>query len=156
VQRLADDAGIGGLIGAEERLAGDLESEPHHVGVDVAGSAIVPRFEHLGSRGHHDAAVFGEAGRLKGGGNELSLTAPEIALGGDQPITQHRLVHPQSEVFDEVLRFLNEHLFDQARAVEKQDGPVNDAEPHDVAVGSCAVGEELEAADAEVGEVAGE
>ena len=92
--------------------------------------------------------------RLKGRRRQLALAPPGFAFGHHQAVAEHRLVHPQPEVLDEVFRLGDQNLLDEVRMAEEEQTPAGQSKRHHVAIGSRAVGKEPEPVGAKLGEVA--
>ena len=84
---------------------------------------------------------------------QAPLPDPELPLAGHQPVPQHRLVHPQPEVLDEVFRLGDQNLLDQVRPTEQKQAFARQSQRDDVAASSRAVREEPEPICAELDQV---
>ncbi len=146
MNRLADKFRVQRCIIAEQCRTGGLKREPHQVGVYIAdlpaGLIASPIIAHAKRRRDHRLRVRRQTGGLERRRGKLALSPPEGSFGGDQSVTQDRLVYSQAKVLDEIPRLRDQHLLDQIGVAEEQQAPMQNAKPNHVSIGLGAVGEE--------------
>ena len=74
IDRLAADLRV------KERLGHNLQSQVHHVGLNIADLAVFPRLEHFLRVIHHKPAVVGDSLAIKCGLGQLTLTCARSLL----------------------------------------------------------------------------
>jgi hypothetical protein len=80
--RLADDVGFAGQLGAEQSFSDDRQRQVSHVLVRVAHLAVVPRLEHaFGVLDHHGGVPF-DLLALKRRLAQPALPSPKLSLAG--------------------------------------------------------------------------
>ena len=70
---------------------------------------------------HHHRAIGLNALAMKGGRGDAPLTAVDLTIAGDQPLTEQDLHSPLGSLLDEVLRLVDEHLVDECGLVDEDD-----------------------------------
>ena len=150
-ERLADDVGLAGQLGAEQRLGDDRQRQVHHVFVRVADLAVVPGLEHaLGVLDHHGGVAL-DLLALKRRLGQPALPPPEITLAGQEPLADQWNQPPRQLVLHEIVGVRAQDIIDMFGIDQHVGGQVAQPQPDDVAVLLDGSGQEAELI-AQVGE----
>ena len=111
-QRLADNVGFAGQVGAEQRFGDDRERQMRHVVVGVTNLAVVPGLEHALGLLDHDRRIALDLLALKCGLGQPSLASPEISLAGQKPLADQGNQPPRQLVFHEIVGMRSQNIID--------------------------------------------
>ena len=122
--------------------------------MDVALFLGAPACEHLLRLRHHHPAVGGDALAVEGGLGQPALAQPEVALAGEQAVSEDGVhVAPEEAVLLELRVARDEHVLDQIGVVDQAGGMAGQAQADHVAVAARAVLEEAQEVAREFGKV---
>ena len=139
---VADAACMFGNVGAEEGFGDDLESEIHHVGVNVARFTGLPSCEHRCGGLGHDLRIGDDVFVAEGRLDEFSLRLPELAFAGEQAVAEDGAEGAVVARLEEICLVLDEDFLDAVGMDDEADGDVEETEEDDIAIFAGAAGEE--------------
>nr|WP_165820426.1 hypothetical protein [Microvirga sp. KLBC 81] len=103
--------------------------------MEVSLHSRLPPVEHVLRATHHHLAIARKALAGESGCGEAALPTPELALAGDQTISEHGGdVPPQEIVLDEIAVLFHEDGLDQLRGVDQEGRPCPQLEGNDITV----------------------
>ena len=109
-QRIADLVGLGERVGVEKRLAGDAHREARGLLGERDGLPVAPHRLAARRARHHVRRVAFELRGVEERRHELPLAAPQITVGGEEPLARER-VQGEAHHF---------RLLERARALDEQ------------------------------------
>ncbi len=134
LERGLDDFHVLGQVRAEERAQDDAQRDIHHVVVDVARLAGLPRFGKVRGLLHGDLRVARDAFAVKRGIAQAPLAPPELSVAGEQAVAKQFRIRARGHAFDEVAGLAEQDLLDVLRVKEDVDRKVHEAVEDNVAV----------------------
>jgi hypothetical protein len=134
LERGLDDFHVLGEVRAEERAQDDAQGDIHHVVVNVARFAGLPRFGEVGGLLHGDLRIARDAFAVKRGIAQAALASPEIAVAGEQAVAKELGIGARGHAFDEVAGLAEQDLFDVQRVEQDVNREIHEAVEDDIAV----------------------
>jgi hypothetical protein len=141
-----------GDVSIEERLGDDGLRQRHHLGMAIERVSLLPLGQAERGVGRHHVAGGRDALSVEGGLDETPLAQPEVVLGEEQAVAEHRPEETHPRALVEITAARHQDVLDDVRMIDQDRATGAEADGDEVAVLACARGIEAELIALQVGQ----